>query len=264
MPESHRAGLPIPWKQIATHFRNPKARRTIQPSRDGGRALAAPLMRPRRRRAGCSLPWKSACWTSWRSWQAQRPSSGQCQPSGIGDPHPDNLDRPLASMHGLGRRRRQPVAHQDGQHLGRKAMCQHDRLGDTEWTTGEQPQRPMPLGIHRHGAVPAPLSRAGCSRQFGRASAPMIPHRVHTMRGPNVRTGDLARGRRSGSSGGGTASSTRPVTARRWRACCRVSSLGQPEIVVVCSCRRGYSHQQCHGKFRLAGTIGGRHWTGPR
>jgi hypothetical protein len=27
------------------------------------------------------------------------------------------------------------------------------------------------------------LSRCGCSCQFGRASAPMIPHRVHTMRG---------------------------------------------------------------------------------
>jgi len=37
----------------------------------------------------------------------------------------------------------------------------------------------MPLGAHRHGAVPAPVSRAGCSRQFGRASAPMMPHRVH-------------------------------------------------------------------------------------
>jgi hypothetical protein len=34
----------------------------------------------------------------------------------------------------------------------------------------------MPLGAHRHGAVPAPLSRTGCSRQFGRASAPMMPH----------------------------------------------------------------------------------------
>ena len=37
--------------------------------------------------------------------------------------------------------------------------------------------------------VPAPLNRAGCSRQFGRASAPMMPHRVHTMRGPNDGTG---------------------------------------------------------------------------
>jgi tripartite-type tricarboxylate transporter receptor subunit TctC len=33
------------------------------------------------------------------------------------------------------------------------------------------------------------LSRAGCSCQFGRASAPMIPQRVHTMRGPNDGTG---------------------------------------------------------------------------
>jgi FG-GAP repeat len=36
---------------------------------------------------------------------------------------------------------------------------------------------------------PAPLSRAGCSCQFGRASAPMIPQRVQTMRGPNDGTG---------------------------------------------------------------------------
>ena len=34
-------------------------------------------------------------------------------------------------------------------------------------------------------APPVRLSRCGCSRQFGRASAPMIPQRVHTMRGPN-------------------------------------------------------------------------------
>jgi hypothetical protein len=79
--------------------------------------------------------------------------------------------------------------HEVDQHFDREAMRQHDRLGDTEWTTGEQPQRPMPLGTHRHGAMPAPLSPAGCSRQFGRASAPMMPQRVHTMRGPNVGTG---------------------------------------------------------------------------
>jgi len=47
----------------------------------------------------------------------------------------------------------------------------------------------MPLGAHRHGAVPAPLSRAGCSRQFRRVSAPMIPQPVQTMRGPNVGAG---------------------------------------------------------------------------
>jgi hypothetical protein len=64
------------------------------------------------------------CRASRRSWQAQRPSSGQRQPSGIGDPHPDNLDRPLASMHGLGRRRRQPFVHEVDQHPAREAMRQ--------------------------------------------------------------------------------------------------------------------------------------------
>jgi len=52
------------------------------------------------------------------------------------------------------------------------------------------------------------------------------------------------------SPGGGTASTTRRDTARRWRACCPVSSAARPGIVVVCSCRGGYSCQQCHGKFR--------------
>jgi hypothetical protein len=37
--------------------------------------------------------------------------------------------------------------------------------------------------------TPLRLARAGCSRQFGRASPPIIPHFVHTMRGPNVGTG---------------------------------------------------------------------------
>jgi hypothetical protein len=37
--------------------------------------------------------------------------------------------------------------------------------------------------------TPLRLSRAGCSRQFGRAWAPTMPQRVHTMRGPNVGTG---------------------------------------------------------------------------
>jgi hypothetical protein len=60
----------------------------------------------------------------------------------------------------------------------------------------------------------------------------------------------VATDRRSGWPGGGTASSTRRASARRWRACCRGSSAARPEIAVVCSCRRGYSRQHCHGKFR--------------
>ena len=42
---------------------------------------------------------------------------------------------------------------------------------------------------HRRHGTPVTLSRASGSRQFGRASAPTSPHRVHTMRGPNVGTG---------------------------------------------------------------------------
>jgi hypothetical protein len=60
---------------------------------------------------------------------------------------------------------------------------------------------------------------------------------------------DRATGPRSGSPGGGTASSTRRATACRWRACCRGSSAARLAIVVR-SCRGGYSRQQCHGKFR--------------
>jgi hypothetical protein len=36
---------------------------------------------------------------------------------------------------------------------------------------------------------PVRLYRSECSRQLGRASALMMPHRVHTMRGPNIGTG---------------------------------------------------------------------------
>jgi hypothetical protein len=93
---------------------------------------------------------------------------------------------------------------------------------------------------YRH-CTPVRLSRAGCSRQFGRASAPIIPHRVHTIRGPNDGTGmSSATGPRSRSSGGGTANTTPRATARRWRACCRASWAARPEIVVVCSCWGGY------------------------
>jgi hypothetical protein len=38
--------------------------------------------------------------------------------------------------------------------------------------------------FHRH-CTPVRLSRGGCSCQFGRASAPMIPQFVQTIRGPN-------------------------------------------------------------------------------
>jgi hypothetical protein len=75
---------------------------------------------------------------SQRPLEAPGASSGQCQPSGIGDPHPDNLHRPFASMHGLGGRGRQPFVREVDQQIGREAMRQHDRFGDTERRTGQQ------------------------------------------------------------------------------------------------------------------------------
>jgi hypothetical protein len=42
--------------------------------------------------------------------------------------------------------------------------------------------------VHRHRTLVS-VSRVGCFRQFGRASTPRMPQRVHTMRGPNVGTG---------------------------------------------------------------------------
>jgi hypothetical protein len=73
----------------------------------------------------------------------------------------------------------------------------------------------------RH-CIPVRLSRAGFSLQFGRASAPTMPQLVQTMRGPNAGTGTWS-GPPSAPPGGGKASTTRIVTSRRSRACCRGS-----------------------------------------
>jgi hypothetical protein len=48
------------------------------------------------------------------------------------------------------------------------------------------------------------------------------------------------------------AGSTRRATERRWRACCRVSSVARRGIVVVCSCRGKYSRQQCSSRVTVA------------
>jgi hypothetical protein len=42
---------------------------------------------------------------------------------------------------------------------------------------------------HRRHCQPSIVSRVGLSCQFGRESAPMMPQRVQTMRGPNDGTG---------------------------------------------------------------------------
>jgi hypothetical protein len=91
-------------------------------------------------------------------------------------------------------RRRSPKERRTDDHHSANTFGRH--VEAVRWPSGHHPasasrpasvisNRTTSLGAHRHGAVPAPLSRAGCSRQFGRASAPMMPYRVHTMRGPN-------------------------------------------------------------------------------
>src|SRR5262249_9912700 len=40
-------------------------------------------------------------------------------------------------------------------------------------------------GLRSRQCLPVRLSGSGCSSQFGRTSAPTVPHLVHTMRGPN-------------------------------------------------------------------------------
>jgi hypothetical protein len=169
------------------------------------------------------------------------------QPPDVGDRQPDNLDRLPPCPYFPLFRRRQPVPHQGIEQLDREAMRLHDRLGAAVRRASERPALfgAEALWAHRHCA-PVRLSRGGCSRQFGRASAPMIPQRLHTMRGRmSVPARDLARGPRSGSSDGGTASSTRRAPARRWRACCRGSWAGGPRSG---SCAHRREHTAVRGE----------------
>jgi len=66
-----------------------------------------------------------------------------------------------------------------------EAMRRHDRLGAPERRAGKHSECPVLLGaaaaFYRH-RTPLRLSRADCSCQFGRASAPTIPHVVCATR----------------------------------------------------------------------------------
>jgi hypothetical protein len=76
----------------------------------------------------------------------------------------------------------------------RKAVREHYCFGDTVGRAGQQAECPVLFGrktaswTYRH-CTPVRLSRCDCPCQFGRASAPIMPQRVHTMRGPNIGTG---------------------------------------------------------------------------
>ena len=106
------------------------------------------------------------------------------------------IRRSTASRHARSPAGREPIAHEDGQHLVVEVIRQHDRFGvAVRATPREQPESPALfrgearfLWDHRH-FVPVSVSRGGSSCQFGRASAPMIPHLEHAMRGPNHGTG---------------------------------------------------------------------------
>jgi hypothetical protein len=97
-------------------------------------------------------------------------TSGKRQPPDVGGRQPDNLDR--------------------------LPPCPHfplfRRLGGPVRRSGEQAQRPALVG--RKTVVGSPPSHPGLALPrrllppFGRASAPTMPQRVHTMRGPNVGT----------------------------------------------------------------------------
>jgi hypothetical protein len=56
--------------------------------------------------------------------QSFTPSASSIErlPPGISDSHADNLDRPHAGMRDLWRSGREPVAHQEDQHLDREAV----------------------------------------------------------------------------------------------------------------------------------------------
>ena len=67
---------------------------------------------------------------------------------------------------------------------------------------GRRATRPLYDASAGNEPIPVSLTRSGCSFQSGRASAPMIPQPVQTMRAPNV--------------GAGTSSGYRPALSTAW------------------------------------------------
>jgi hypothetical protein len=120
-----------------------------------------------------------------------RPSSA-CRPASVILSHVTCIDRPPAWM--LPGDAVASPSRTNASSIVREAVRHHHCFGGTERRAGQQAQRPVLFGRetalwpHCHCAR-VKLSRCGCSCRFGRASAPMIPHRVHTMRGPNDSTG---------------------------------------------------------------------------
>jgi hypothetical protein len=81
---------------------------------------------------------------------------------------PTPTERLAACLHALRAGDGEAGAHEPGRESDREAGRQHDRLGDAVRRAGEHFERPAVVGGYQ-----------AFSRQFGRTSAPMIPHFVH-------------------------------------------------------------------------------------
>jgi hypothetical protein len=115
--------------------------------------------------------------------------------SRVRDLYADNFDRPAALPHGFAPRCGEAIPNETCDCFGCESIGEHESLSEAARGVGEYSERTAPFraksGLserHRH-CVSVRLGRRCCSRQFGRASAPTIPQRVHTMRGPNAGTG---------------------------------------------------------------------------
>jgi hypothetical protein len=113
----------------------------------------------------------------------------------VGDRQPQHAERPAARLHDVRLRDGESGAHDARKQPDREPVRPQYLLRAPERAAGQDFERAALLAAqvlasrsHRRHCTPVRLSRGGCSRQFGRASAPMMPHRVHTMRGPNVGT----------------------------------------------------------------------------
>jgi hypothetical protein len=121
--------------------------------------------------------------------------AGERLPSDVSDPQPRDLVRPPAGLHGPRRRVREPrrapgrLASSVVKPCASMIVSVHpsgepaSSLSARFCSTPRQTFRGLTAAIARRSPAP------GCSRQFGRASAPTMPQRVHTMRGRNVGTG---------------------------------------------------------------------------
>jgi hypothetical protein len=121
--------------------------------------------------------------------------AGERLPPSVGDRQPQHAERPAACLHDFRPRGGESGAHDPGKQPDREPVRSKCPLCAPVRTAGQDVERAELVGaqatiswVHRYW-TPVRVSRGGCSCQCGRASAPMIPQFVHTIRGPNDGTG---------------------------------------------------------------------------